>query len=426
MRDFIVRVPSEFMFQLIISELMFLSCCQKKKGSFWKASLFAIIMILGYDLITVLVPLPDNQIIISISICFAFVSTLVGFWWCYGCKINDILFCGVVAYAVQNLGYNIQIGLEYSLGFEPNTLAAAVSTICSISSVYFISYFLFAQKIKKYKIEEISRLRNLVNSIFILLLTSFFPILFSGSWKNESILFLLYAWMGDILVLFIQFDLLNEGRLQRQNEMMEQILRAGQRQYQISKENIELVNMKCHDLKHQIKALRTMKDEEMKEEAIAEIEQAIQVYDSSIKTGNDTLDVLLMEKSLYAEKNSIKLTCIADGTKLDFMKPYDVYSLFGNILDNAIESVCKEVDMERRIISLNVTGKGKLVKLHFENYFNGTLTFENGLPKTTKEDTNTHGYGMMSARHIIKKYEGNMVVGQEDSLFVVNILIPIP
>lgn len=94
-------------------------------------------------------------------------------------------------------------------------------------------------------------------------------------------------------------------------------------------------------------------------------------------------------------------------------------------MDNAIESVCKEKDEEKRIISLSVGGKGKLLNIHIENYFSGSLLFDNGLPKTTKHDKNYHGYGMMSVRHIVQKYNGNMVIGQEDNRFVVNILIPV-
>lgn len=425
MSGFILRIPYEFMFQLIIAELLFLSSCKKRKGFIMKIFTFAFIMIVGYDLVGVLVPLPNNQFMISISICLGFILTLLGFWWCYDCEFNEILFYGVGAYAVQNFGYNLYNGMKYYFGLEDDSAISVVLVVFTFAFVYIISY-IFLQKLKKYKVEEISRLRNLINSIFILLLTTFLPILFSDLVENGNIVFLLYAAIGDVLVLFIQFDILYEGKLLRQNEMMEQILIAGQRQYRISKETIELINMKSHDLKHQINTLRMMNNEKMKEEALQEIEQAVMLYDSSIKTGNDTLDVLLMEKSLYAEKNRITLTCIADGIILEFMKPYDIYSLFGNLFDNAIESVCREIDEEKRIISLNVGSRGKIMKLHLENYFNGTLIFENGLPRTTKKDTNSHGYGMMSVRHIIKKYGGNMVVVQEDNLFIVNIIIPIP
>lgn len=48
---------------------------------------------------------------------------------------------------------------------------------------------------------------------------------------------------------------------------------------------------------------------------------------------------------------------MVDGSMLNFMKTTDVYALFGNLMDNAIESVIKEEDDEKRIISISVKEK---------------------------------------------------------------------
>lgn len=312
MIEAMMRISEGFMFQLLLAEFLFFSGSKKRVGFKWKMPVFCTAMILGYDFINVLSPLSEGFFIVRLSLCLVYVLTLLGFWWCYDCEINVILFCGVGAYATQNLAYNLQKVLRFYLGIKVDSILSTMLILGGLVLVYAIVYQLFVKKQKKFKLNEISQLRNLVSAIFILLLTTFFPVLFIESSESGNVLYLLYVMVGDILVLLIQFDLLKEGRLQRQNERMEQILLAGQRQYQMSKDNIELINMKCHDLKHQIKALRGMTNDELKNEAIKEIEQAVLVYDSSIKTGNDTLDVILMEKSLYCEKNNIKLTCIAN------------------------------------------------------------------------------------------------------------------
>ncbi len=41
---------------------------------------------------------------------------------------------------------------------------------------------------------------------------------------------------------------------------------------------------------------------------------------------------------MYGDKD-IVITCIADGKLLEFISSTDLYSLFGNALDNAIEAV---------------------------------------------------------------------------------------
>lgn len=57
------------------------------------------------------------------------------------------------------------------------------------------------------------------------------------------------------------------------------------------------------------------------------------------RTGNETLDIVLTDKLLYCEKNNVTITCIADGKSLSFMSEEDIYSLFGNALDNAVLAV---------------------------------------------------------------------------------------
>lgn len=72
-----------------------------------------------------------------------------------------------------------------------------------------------------------------------------------------------------------------------------------------------------------------------------EIEKSVSLYDANVKTGNTVLDTILTEKSLLCYKKGIILSCVADGENIAFMEDADVYSLFGNALDNAIEAVLK-------------------------------------------------------------------------------------
>ena len=81
------------------------------------------------------------------------------------------------------------------------------------------------------------------------------------------------------------------------------------------------------------------------------------IYDNIYQTGNDALDLVLTEKSLLCDEYNIKLSSMIDGAALDFMNTTDVYALFGNLLDNAIESVMKEPDEEKRIISVQMAKK---------------------------------------------------------------------
>ncbi len=187
-------------------------------------------------------------------------------------------------------------------------------------------------------------------------------------------------------------------------------------------EEIDIINRKCHDLRHQLLLLNT--EGGSLQEFKIEAEQAIQIYDSSIKTGNEVLDVVLMEKKLYCEEYKIDLTFLVDGKELSMMRAGDIASLFGNLLENAIEYV-KSLSEEQRIIRLRVAKNGDFLCIHCENPFEGTLVLHDGLPVTTKTDKNNHGFGMMSISYIVKHYGGVCSVQQQDGKFILNILIPL-
>lgn len=107
------------------------------------------------------------------------------------------------------------------------------------------------------------------------------------------------------------------------------------------------------------------------------------------------------------------------------METMDIFSLFGNILDNAIE--CESLQPpEMRFIHLSVRTVNRMLTIHAENHFEDSLQFKDGLPLTTKADKDSHGYGMMSVRHIVEKYNGSFSISTQDKLFQIDIIMPIP
>ncbi len=111
-----------------------------------------------------------------------------------------------------------------------------------------------------------------------------------------------------------------------------------------------------------------------------------------------------------------------DGTILSFMNTTDVYALFGNLLDNAIESVLKESDEEKRIISIQISKKTQGYHIHIDNYCNQTVVFEDDLPITSKKDKAYHGFGVRSIKYIVEKYYGDILMQVKEQCFQVDIL----
>lgn len=228
-----------------------------------------------------------------------------------------------------------------------------------------------------------------------------------------------------ITLLYLQSALFKKSSMRKELETIQLLWHQQKGQYQLSKETIELINHKCHDLKHQVQAIRAVKDEKERETYLEKIEKSVQIYSAIVRTGNEILDTILTEKSLICENSGIHINCVADGSLLAFMNPVDLYALFGNALDNAIEAVRKLESKEKRVIDIMLYERQSFLMLQIVNPMCGEVKFEDGLPLTTKAKNGYHGYGMKSMLHTIQKYEGHLTTEVKNGCFYFNVMLPL-
>lgn len=431
-----------FIIELLLAEFLYcLNLKKKEKFILRYAIILSVMIIIGF-----LLPIFSYDAFSS-SVLFLslFIITIPLLKFCYDESWVNILFCSLASYTTQHLAYEasnlmtslIRWGESPMVGIYNNSsnniftfdtyfiLWFLVYIICYVS-IYLITYFLFAKKINR---GEDMRVKN-ISLLFLIgcgLLTNI--ILNMISVYNDTnavsnVVDCIYNCLCCVLLLYGQFSLLHNKELENELSFVKKLWGQDKQHYELSRENIDLINIKCHDMKHQIRQIG--KNKSISEEAIKEIESSISLYDSVIKTGNQVLDVVLTEKSLYCAKNHISLTYMADVTKLDIMNEVDIYALFGNALDNAIEAVLKIADINKRFIELKIHVVGSLLTINVKNSFLGNLVFdENGLPKTTKKDSDYHGYGVKSIKLIVNNYDGNVSFTTKDGIFNLNILIPL-
>lgn len=213
--------------------------------------------------------------------------------------------------------------------------------------------------------------------------------------------------------------------MQRELDSIQNILQNQYVQYRQSRESIEAINHKYHDLKHQIAVLRAEPDAARRSAYLDGMEEEIRDYEAQNKTGNSVLDTVLTAKSMYCARHGIELTCVADGARLGFMDVMDICTVFGNILDNAIECELGIKDKSKRLIHMAVYAKRDFLVIRCENYCPTRLEFQDGLPVSTKQDKAYHGYGIKSIRHAARKYGGTVTLHDRDDWFEINTVIPL-
>lgn len=243
-----------------------------------------------------------------------------------------------------------------------------------------------------------------------------------------SFLYPVSIWLAQCYcatMLYFQYTLFSKSAIKKELEILNRLWHQQAEQYRLSKETIAIINRKCHDMKHQIAAVRAMAGSQAQEKYLREAEESVGIYDAIFQTGNEVVDTVLTEKSLYCGGNGIRLGCVADGKQLAFMDPVDVYAILGNALDNAIEAVQGLSDPEKRMIDVLVCREQKFVVIQAVNPVERGLKFRDGLPVSTKPRDGYHGFGLKSIRHTAEQYGGFATVRAENGCFTLKILIPL-
>lgn len=344
-------------------------------------------------------------------------------WLSCDVSVEDAVYGTICAYAMQHFSSSLYILLCLGTGaghdiwqlLDPATLGYY---LLAYVPPYFLIYRLCAWPLGRDGSYRASLFRAGGITVLVLPVALFLSLVakLSGGGGVAFLVCQVYAMLCSAYVLWVQVS--------QSREVQQALWEKEKEQYQLSRATIEVINRKCHDLKHQLAALRHC-SEFQREESLREIEQAALIYDAVVQTGNEVLDTVLTEKSLVCEHRNIQWTCMADGRGLAGMNPVDLYALVGNALDNAIESVQKLQDPAKRVIGVTLFRRDGLSVLRVENYCETPPLFRDGLPVTTKQDRTVHGFGMKSMRQTAEKYGGSLSVQVEDHVFVLCVVLPV-
>ena len=221
-----------------------------------------------------------------------------------------------------------------------------------------------------------------------------------------------------VLILTLQHEQLRESALHQELSAMDNVLHRQYEQYKRSKEGIELINSRYHELKVQIADIRAQRDRAKQDAALAKMENSILQYEAENKTGNPVLDILLTAKTMECQQENITITSVADGRMLGFLTIRELCTIVGVALDNAIAAVRAEPDPEKRLIKVAVYSQGGFAMLRFEHYTETVPALDaDGLPK--------QGSDLKSVRTTVGQHGGSMTLHWENNWCTLRILFPL-
>ena len=350
---------------------------------------------------------------------------------CFEATAKEAALILCAAYLMQNFLFNVS-QLAPALLPWMSPLAYRIVQLLVVLGISLGAYLLLKKSVLQF---DISRVKTPVALAFLIGLLLLVTVISQwvttlnrpGSYNATGAS--LYAAVASLALLIALFVVFGNSRLKYENGVISQLLGQAEKQHKISQDKIEYINQRVHDLKHQIAAIQTLlsQGEERAEiqDKLTELEKTAKVYDDIVLTGNNILDTLLTEQKLRCDQYQIQMDYVIDGTLLNFMEPMDVYVIFGNAIDNAVESLIQIPDASKRILSIAVEKRGRLVNISVENYFENDLVLLDGLPVTSKRDKAFHGFGIKSIQFIARKYGGHVTISAQQRHFCLSVLLPV-
>lgn len=308
---------------------------------------------------------------------------------------------------------------------EKNSLSENVIQYVITIAVNIALFFLLRKRKNIFKNLEIEHWTLIIYGISWIIMPLIFAVsFFSGRSFTVGILHLAQACIALMVVYFQYFVIFferNKSMLkesQRELQLIEHEQVQIYKRYEQEKQNYQFISAKCHDLKKQINILRRSR-ENLNESTLDEIDNSLSTFETSAKTGNASLDILIAEKAVTCKNLKIDFACMIDGNSFKFLELIDLYAIFGNAIDNAIEYL-STVEVSKRYLRIRQSIQGNILLLCFENYIENAIDTSS----TSKENKTEHGFGIKSISYSVEKYGGTLNINQNEKCFSVEILFP--
>ena len=400
----------------------------KKKKRFYIPLIIGLVILFGFWQLQTDVPLIRENVFLSMGIYIVELGFLLGLiYFTLDFGFESSLFIMIFIVASQHLSYKLALQLVnfIDIGLY-NTSYYLLISYSFLILITIALYFAYTRNLNEF----VSYANILSNSIalgIIILIALFFSlyqrkVMFIES-EHRFLISTLFNFSNIIISIMVILFLygFSVSQKRKQEALIVSLMASKERErYELAKITVDEINIKYHDLKHMLQD----NTNNINEEDLKEIKETVTNYKAIIQTSNEGLNIVIYESQLKCIKLGIDLNVLIDGDVFKDFKPHHIYSLLSNLLDNAIEAVDKIEDKERRRISLKIRTVRESVIVSLENNYEKKPVLINGRPLTTKIDASNHGYGYISIKRIVDKYDGVLDYSLKDDKFVVTILFP--
>ena len=182
-----------------------------------------------------------------------------------------------------------------------------------------------------------------------------------------------------------------------------------------------------HDSHNHIEAINQMAKKGETNKIVQYIDSLEQHFDSDcflVATGNSYIDAIVNSKLQHARANNIKFSIKLEIPNLEEMDNFDICSLIGNLLDNAIEANQKIENINDRYINFQIQFSSPFCLIHCDNAIcERPKEIKKHLISTKSGEG--HGIGITQIKDITKKYDGIYQYSFNSKTFTFDIMVPV-
>ncbi len=352
-----------------------------------------------------------NKVLINL-VYFSIMMVLFG-RLCFDISIRKIVAYSIIIMVIFTIyEYGVEFGLNFMFGKEiqaylyDNALLVMIATISkSLSFITVTILSRFIVKDNRFKIpttlyiypfsvlisvvifwyicartgiDEKGQLAIGIVSFILLLPTIFLFLTYQQSVEKENELLQLKNEMSKIETEMTYFDILEQ-------------------------QNQDLL-IYAHDTKNHLSAIKNLSTSPQIDEYIDKMTESLEKYKNVSHSGNHTLDVIINKYVTECKIKGVKFSYDVHLKNLEYVEDYDLVTILGNLLDNALESA---INSENSEITLSTDYRNTYDVLVITNSCETAPRLSNKKLISTKENKSLHGIGLKSVAKTLQKYNGD-------------------
>lgn len=374
-------------------------------------------------------------IIIPISITFIYAMiALKGSWKkkLYCSVLVMVFIIGVTALVLNIVG--ILCGSSYVNLVEEQSNARIISLII-IQVLIFYTTRIFLLK-REEDIGELSWdmwfITIVIPLISIIILAFLLEISINTNmaFRDDGLKMAIFASLGvfltNILIYLMYIKLKKDTTERIEYELLKQRYKIQERNIEDIKQLYSRLRKVKHDVKHHLNLIKMLIEDNKNSEALNYLKKysdsEYSLKQDDIFCENMILNYIINLKSRIMEQKGINFYCDVCGN-VQGVTDVDLNIVLGNLLDNAIEA-CESVYGKDKEVILSIYIRTSYLVIIVKNTYTGDL---NNLYQkhTSKENCNEHGFGLLSVKDVVEKYNGKLDIEHSDEQVIIRTILEI-